>query len=144
MLGSLSVIACNFGSDGNRPGITSDPEKAAIAIYPEIPSAEESLRLIEDGKKYFTAFSCAGCHSTTNDRAGLQGPPLGGTPVRYTQKNDDDELEARRWLVKHIKSPQDYPGIYFNTEEYPNFMPPNQNISDADLKSLVEFLWSLG
>ncbi|MDC1142145.1 cytochrome c [Planctomycetota bacterium] len=144
VFGSLTLVACGFGAGGNQPGITSDPDKAALAIYPSAPTAEETLALKEEGKDFFTAFGCASCHSTTGERASLQGPPLAGTANRYTQRNDGDELEARRWMVKHIKQPQDFPGVFFNTEEYPNFMPPNRNITDADMKALVEFLWSLG
>ncbi len=137
------LAACGQSYGGNMPGVTSDPEKAAVAIYPENPSTEESRAMLEDGENFYTAFSCAGCHSTSSDRSGLVGPPLSGVGARYLARNDKDELKAKRWLVKHIKSPAEYPGIYFQTEEYGNVMPANKNISDADMKALVEFLWTL-
>lgn len=143
LLISVALVACGFGSGGNMPGVTSDPEKAAIAIYPENPTSEESKAMLKDGEQFYAAFGCASCHSTSSDRAGLVGPPLSGVGERYLARNDNDELLAKRWLVKHIKVPAEYPGIYFQTEEYGNFMPPNKNISDADMKALVEFLWAL-
>lgn len=142
VLVGIVLAGCGFLGAGNQPGITSDPKEAAIAVYPENPSADEQAALTEDGKSLFQSSGCVNCHSPTRDGGNLQGPPLAGVSAKYT-RIEGSELKARRWLVMHIKSPQEYPGNLFQTKEYPNFMPPNHNITDADMKKVVEYLWML-
>ncbi len=139
----LVCTGCSSWYDSNRPGVTKDPEKAAENSFPDVPDSDEARKLIEQGERIFRTAACASCHSTTSERMGLQGPPLGGVADRHLPENDNDPLETRRWMVKHIKEPQEYPGAFHDSREYPNIMPPGRHLADEDLRALVEYLWSL-
>jgi hypothetical protein len=65
------------------------------------------------------------------------------SPQRALEQHDHDALEARRWLVKHIKDPARYPGQFAGHPDYPGFMVPNPRLTDEDLAALVEYLWTL-
>jgi cytochrome c2 len=109
-----------------------------------VPSAEETLKLEPTGKSLFVRAGCAACHSITKERAGLVGPPLGGLADRVLARHDNDDLEARRWLVKHIRDPITYPSPYKSEPAYKNtHMPPQHGITDEDLRALIEYLWML-
>lgn len=141
---ALLTAACGAWASGNTPGVTKDPELAAKAAFPDVPEGQEAVELRLKGKKLFTRFTCATCHSTTNERMGLMGPPLAGVSERHLAANDGDELKTRRWFVKHIKDPMAFPGLQHDKPEYERtHMPPNPRISDEDLRALVEFLWRL-
>jgi hypothetical protein len=58
-------------------------------------------------------------------------------------RHDNDSLQARRWLVKHIKDAPRFPGEFAGHPDYPGVMTPNPRISDEDLRALVEYLWTL-
>lgn len=132
---------CNM--DSEHPGVTSDIEEAAIRVYPSVPTPEESVELAQQGKPLMRRFVCESCHSLTDERSGLLGPPLGGVAERVLARHDHDDLEARRWLVKHIRNPQAYPSPYRDDPAYRSHMPANHRISNDDMRALVEHLWLL-
>lgn len=140
---TLICVGCSSWYDGNREGVTRSPEKAAEAAFPDVPASGEAQELIRQGERVFRTGACASCHSTTTERSGLQGPPLGGVADRHLPLNDNDPLETRRWMVKHIKEPQDFPGAFHDSPDYPNIMPANRHLTNEDLRALVEYLWSL-
>jgi cytochrome c2 len=127
----------------NQPGVTADAEQAALNAYPDIPDSSQAMADSERGSKLFRQFTCHSCHSTDDERRNLAGPPLGGVSDRVLERQNNNSLEARRWLVKHIKDPAKYPGEFAGHTDYPNFMTPNPRITDEDLRALVEYLWSL-
>jgi mono/diheme cytochrome c family protein len=132
------------GWDANTPGVTKDPEQSAKEAFPDIPDGQQAADMRIEGEKLFKRFGCGTCHSTGEERNGLMGPPLAGVGDRHLPENDNDPLETRRWLVKHIKDPIAFPGMYHDKPEYKGtHMPPNPRISDEDLAALVEFLWHL-
>ena len=141
MLSALLLTGCPPA--GNQPGVTSDPEQSALNAYPDIPDSSQAMADAERGGKLFRQFTCLSCHSTDGERRNLAGPPLGGVSDRTLARNNNNSLEARRWLVKHIKDPGRDPGEYAGHADDPNFMTPNPRITDEDLRALVEYLWSL-
>ncbi|MCC7509630.1 MAG: cytochrome c [Planctomycetes bacterium] len=141
---SLLLLLAGCGPPGNIPGVTANTEMAAEAAFPAGPAAEDSLALSDKGKPMFQRFGCAACHSITAERSGLMGPPLGGLSDRVLSRHEYDDLQARRWLVKHIRDPQTFPSPYKQEPEYARtHMPPNPRISDEDMRALVEYLWML-
>lgn len=143
LLGCLLSLAGCMG-DSNVPGLTKDPEAAAEAAFPALPDGNEGPELIERGYKMFKGLGCEQCHSTNTARKGLQGPPLGGLSDRVIDNHDGDPLQARRWTVRHIKDPQQYPGDYAGHEDYKgSFMTPYNRVADDDMRALVEYLFSL-
>jgi mono/diheme cytochrome c family protein len=138
---ALVVAGCPDYS--NQPGLTADPEQAALNAYPDIPAGEQAMQDAERGAKLFKQATCISCHSTEGDRRNLAGPPLGGVSDRVLARHDNDALKARRWLVKHIKDAPSYPGEFAGHPDYPNFMTPNPRLTDEDLRALVEYLWTL-
>lgn len=141
---SLWVTGCGPAA-GNSSVQRDEINQAAERIYPDVPGTEESSELIERGEKFFRQSGCESCHSTRDARMGLMGPPLGGVGTRVRQRQEGSELEARRWLIRHIKSPQLFPSPYTQDEQYSGtHMPPYNHFRDEDMRALVEFLWSLG
>ncbi len=142
-LASATVAtSCNW--DTNTPGVTRNAKLSAENAYPEVPPPQETLQLADRGKPMFQRFACASCHSTSADRSGLLGPPLGGVATRVLDRMDHDELAARRWMVMHIKDPIKYPSPFKQDPDYRGaHMPPNPRISDDDMRALVEYLWLL-
>lgn len=144
LLAGLAVCLLACMPPSNQPGITRDANAAAGAIYPESPAAEQTLELSQKGKPMFQRFGCAACHSVTTERQGLMGPPLAGVSDRVLARHEYNDLEARRWLVKHIRDPQGHPSPFKEDPAYKNtHMPPNTGIRDEDLRALVEYLWLL-
>jgi hypothetical protein len=138
-----ALAACGWESASDK-GITFDIEKAALNAYPELPTPEETLEAQERGRRNFMAAGCAACHSTTRERGVPPGPPLGGTAERLIPQHDGDDLAARRWLFKHIRDPQRYPGEYQTDPDYRHvIMMPHNRIPDKDLRDIVEFIWLL-
>lgn len=139
------VSACGAWTSANTPGVTKDPEESAEQAFPDIPDGQQAVDLRLKGEKLFMRFGCGSCHSVTDERQGLMGPPLAGVADRHLPEHDNNALEARRWLVKHVKDPISFPGLYHDKPEYKGaHMPPNPRISDEDLRALVEFMWHLG
>ncbi|MBX3458753.1 MAG: cytochrome c [Planctomycetes bacterium] len=145
MLGFACMwLAASCMPPANTPGTTRNANAAALAVYPQAPAAEEALELSRQGKPLFQRFGCAACHSVTQERQGLMGPPLAGVSDRVLARHEYNELEARRWLVKHIRDPQGFPSPFKDEAAYKNtHMPPNSGIRDEDLRALVEYLWLL-
>ncbi|MBZ0136244.1 MAG: cytochrome c [Planctomycetes bacterium] len=141
----IVVVGCApTGNPGNEEMQRAELEQAGMRIYAALPEDSAKAALIEQGQKMYRTAGCESCHSTRQDRLGLQGPPLGGVSKRVMARQDDDALEARRWLVKHIKSPRLYPSPYKDDEAYHGtFMTPYNQFRDEDMRALVEFLWSL-
>lgn len=136
----LMLAACGEGA----PRLSPDTEAMALAAYPAIPAAEDSLALREAGERNFRNFGCAACHSTKRERQGLLGPPLGGTAERVLPRHNNDALESRRWLARHIHDPQKYPGPFKEDPAYRGgFMPANPRIDAQPMRELVEYLWLL-
>lgn len=139
----LACSACGGGA--------SDPEAAkrnveafAQKTYPGLPTPDEIQKLIGHGQHAFKASSCEMCHSTTTDRKGLAGPALGGVSARVLERHKGDPLEARRWLAKHVRDPQVFPGPNAGADEYRGLaMPPNAMLREEQMRALVEYLWSL-
>ncbi|MCB9894552.1 MAG: cytochrome c [Planctomycetes bacterium] len=141
---ALGLACAGCLDSGNIPGVTTDPEAAAKAAFPELPPAAEATQLKDRGSKMFNGLGCQSCHSTTHERNGLMGPPLGGVSDRVLERKDHDPLKARRWLVMHIKDPLMYPSPFADQADYKGtHMPPNPRVTDEDLRALVEFLWAL-
>jgi cytochrome c551/c552 len=137
------LVACGEPG-GNAESRRGEIDAAATRIYAGVPPAGETAELIERGGKLFRTGGCESCHSTRIDRMGLVGPPLGRVSDRVLDRHDNDALEARRWLVRHIKAPQLYPSPYLEDEAYTGaHMPPYNHFRDEDMRALVEFLWSL-
>lgn len=140
----LATLAAGCNFDAEHPGVTSDIEEAATIIYPEVPGVDETVELSRQGQPLFRRFVCESCHSISDERSGLLGPPLGGIAERVLARHEHDDLEARRWLVMHIRDPQAYPSPYKQDPDYRGaHMPPNHRISNSDMKALVEYLWLL-
>ena len=139
----LAMAGC--GPAGGNESVQRDEiEQAATRIYAAVPAEEDQPGLIQTGQKFFRRAGCESCHSVREDRMGLMGPPLGGLPKRLLERHSDDELESRRWLIKHIKSPHLYPSPYVDDEQYEGMqMPAYAKFNDEDMRALVEFLWSL-
>lgn len=144
LIGAAAIVAgCGAGN--------SDPEAArryieqkAAETYPGTPDSQDIPALRDRGKGVFRAAGCEMCHSATAQRNGLAGPPLGGISERMLARHNQDGLEGRRWLFKHIRDPQRFPGPYADSDEYRGaFMPPNGTLKDDDLRALIEFLWHL-
>jgi cytochrome c2 len=136
------IAACNWNA--NTPGISATPEAAADVAYPDVPSAETSLELQDKGRRIFDASGCLSCHSKTEERNGLMGPPLGGVADRVLARHDHDALKARRWLVMHIRDPFKYPSPFKDDPAFKGtHMPPTSRVTDADMRALVEYLWLL-
>jgi hypothetical protein len=137
------LVGCGWESASDK-GITFDIEEAVMNAYPERPTVQETLDAQESGRRNFMAAGCAACHSTTRDRGVLIGPPLGGTAERLLPQHGGDDLEARRWIFKHIRDPQRYPGEYQTDPAYRGaIMLPHNRIPDRDLRDIVEFIWML-
>ena len=140
----VGLLAAACLDSGNIPGVTADPDASAKVAFPEVPAAGDAMKLKERGSKLFQGLGCQSCHSTTDDRSGLMGPPLGGVSDRVLERNDHDPLKARRWLVMHVKDPLMHPSPFADQPEYRGtHMPPNPRVTDEDLRALVEFLWTL-
>jgi mono/diheme cytochrome c family protein len=143
-LSALFALAACAPPEGGWPGVTEDPRQAALTIYPELPPTQEILELREQGSRLFPRFGCAACHSPDDERRGLLGPPLGGVLERNLPRWEYSDLETRRWMVRHIRNPQEFPGVMAEHPDYARLhMPPHSRISDADMKALVEYLASL-
>lgn len=136
------LVACGGPRDPNAQRELA--EQSARTVYPELPPAEQTSRLQEAGRHNFRSQSCEMCHSITRERKGLLGPPLGGTSERVLERHGGDALQARRWLVKHIRDPYRFPGPHAGSSEYRGAsMPPNTTLPDEQMKALVEYLWHL-
>jgi len=141
ILASLLLAACGPGDPEAGKRVA---EASALAAYPELPKPGDVPALQAAGKPIFKAAGCETCHSSSHDRNGLMGPPLGGVAETVLAQHKGDPLEARRWMVKHIRDPQRFPGQHAGTDDYRgSAMPPNGMLKDADLRALVEFLWHL-
>ena len=144
LLIAIGLFVAGCLDSGNVAGVSPDAESAAASAYPELPSASDAMKLKEDGSKLFRGLGCQSCHSMTPERSGLMGPPLGGVSDRVLTRQDNDPLKARRWIVMHIKDPVMHPSPYAKDDAYRGtHMPPNPRLPDADLRALVEFLWTL-
>lgn len=139
----LMVASCGPPAD-NESTRREKLEATATRIYAEVPDTSDSVELIEPGQKFFRQAGCESCHSTRGDQMGLMGPPLAGVSKRVLDRHNNDPLESRRWLIKHIKSPHLYPSPYTEDENYRGAqMPAYNQFRDEDMRALVEFLWSL-
>ncbi len=113
-------------------------------VYTKLPDATEATKLAEHGEKLFNSQACGSCHATGAARGGLMGPPLGGVGAAVTSRHAGDELAARRWMYKHIRDPQKWPGPHHGSDEYKSSaMPSYRGLQDQDVSALVEFLWTL-
>lgn len=140
----VTALAACGPMGGNSATQKDELEKAAVRIYAEVPDSAKSAELVERGQKFFRQAGCESCHSTRLDRMGLMGPPLGGVSQRVLDRHSNDQLEGRRWLVKHIKSPELYPSPFTEEQEYEGMqMPAYAKFNDEDMRALVEFLWTL-
>ena len=144
LLSALTTLCACGPMSGNATTRKAEVEQAAERIYAEVPDAATSSERAEYGEEFFRRAGCESCHSAREDRLGLMGPPLGGVARRVMERHENDELESRRWLIKHIKSPQLYPSPYAEDQEYHGMqMPAYAKFNDDDMRALVEFLWSL-
>ncbi len=120
LMGATAALAIALGS---------------LAAVPNLADAEEGQRAktLEAGKKL--AFdrkkgNCLACHFIDGGKAaGNIGPPLVAMSVRYPDK---EKLRAQIWdaTIANKQSP----------------MPPfgsHHILSDAEVDTLVEFIWSL-
>jgi cytochrome c551/c552 len=142
---ALAAAACGGGGSNRDPqAMTRHIEEQSRAAYPALPGADESATLRERGRGIFKAAGCELCHSTSRERKGMSGPPLGGLAEVMPGRHDNDALEARRWLYRHIRDPQRFAGPHAGTPEYRGaFMPPNTRLNDDEMRALIEFLWHL-
>jgi cytochrome c5 len=142
-LALLALFACAC-FESNPNAARDSAESLAKAAYPAVPDVNEIPALRTTGQRMFGASSCEMCHSTTRERKGLAGPPLGGISGRVLERFKGDPLESRRWLVKHIRDPHAFPSPFAGSEDYRNAaMPPNGRLREKDMQALVEYLWSL-
>lgn len=135
--------ACGGNASATANSRASGDEGAAVAIA-AIPSAEERQHLADHGAGVFKKYACGSCHSRTTDRQGLAGPPLGDTAKRHLTRQSADELAARRWFYAHVRNPAGHPGSYHGDGAYAaTKMPAYPQISDDEMRALVEFLMTM-
>jgi cytochrome c2 len=140
---AFALAACggNVNMPQNRPA--SGDEGAAKAIA-ELPSADDQKRLAQTGAEVFKKFGCGNCHSRTNERQGLSGPPLGKTAERHLTRQKSDELATRRWFYSHIRNPIGHPGLYHDDGAYSGTkMPAFPQPTDEEMRALIEYLMAM-
>jgi len=141
---ALALAACGGAANTDPLAMVKYREKQAVEAYPAVPSAADGAKMRDQGQPIFRAAGCEVCHSTARDRKGMTGPPLGGISERMLAEHNNDPLEGRRWLYKHIRDPGRFPGQHAGKSEYSGaFMPPNDRLKDDELRALIEFLWHL-
>ena len=97
-----------------------------------------------EGADVFKKYGCGSCHSRSTQREGLAGPPLGKTAEAHLTRQGGDELAARRWFFAHIRNPNAHPGLHHADGAYSGTrMPGYTQISDSELRALVEYLMTL-
>jgi cytochrome c5 len=140
---ALTLLLC--GCPEPNPNAARDSvDTLALQAYPAVPAVADIPALRDAGRRIFVGSSCEMCHSTTPERKGLAGPPLGGVSTRVLERFKGDPLEGRRWLVKHIRDPHVYPSPFAGTDDYRGAaMPPNGRLQEQHMRELVEYLWSL-
>jgi len=140
----LALAAACACAERNPNAARDAAERMALRAYPELPAVADVPALREAGRTHFRSQACEMCHSTSAERKGLAGPPMGGLAVRVLERHGGDALEGRRWLVKHIRDPHVFPSPHAGTAEYRGAaMPPNGRLQEKQLREIVEYLWSL-
>lgn len=133
--GGNSPVPANSGAAGD--------EGAANAIA-AVPAPDDQKQLAATGSDVFKKYACGSCHSRSTQREGLGGPPLGDTAKRHLTRQGGDELAARRWFYAHIRNPKGHPGTFHDDGAYASVkMPAYDQISDEEMRALVEFLMTL-
>jgi cytochrome c2 len=144
ILSSLGAMLCLLLAACPPAMGNVDWSAKAEQVYAKLPEAAEATKLAEHGEKLFNSQACGSCHATATARGGLMGPPLGGVGAAVTARHQGDELAARRWMYKHIRDPQKWPGPHHGSDEYKgSAMPCYRGLQDQDVSALVEFLWTL-
>jgi len=137
------VAACggNVNAPANRAAAGDEGAAKAISA---LPSAEDQKTLAHAGADVFKLYGCAACHSRTNERQGLSGPPLGRTAERHLTRQKNDELAARRWFFAHIRNPDGHPGLYHDDGAYSGTkMPSFAQLPDNEMRALIEYLMTM-
>lgn len=140
----LLLAACGGGANADPRATEKYIEQQASSAYAALPDAAEIPALRDKGRDIFKAAGCELCHSTLRQRQGMTGPPLGGISEQMLDRHKKDALEGRRWLFKHIRDPQRFPGPHAGADDYRGaFMPPNNRLNNDEMRALIEFLWHL-
>jgi cytochrome c5 len=139
---STALSAC--GGNAPRPANTPVGDEGAAAAIAAVPSLEDQKRMAAIGADVFKKYGCGSCHSRSNQREGLAGPPLGKTGEAHVTRQGGDELAARRWFFAHIRNPKAHPGLHHADGAYSGTrMPGYTQISDSEMRALVEFIMTL-
>lgn len=88
---------------------------------------------VNEGRELFQSRGCTACHTVGGGK--LVGPDLQGLA---------DRVPGPDWAAAFIKDPKSLDDDYATgiRAEYNDMMPPNPGMSDADVKKIVDFLFS--
>ena len=144
LFGSLAILSFTFGcnlssstSSSNAPG---GPNQGSAPPVFDTESGPHSA-----GKKALVAGGCMKCHAVNGARAG-GGPPGPGGPgpggpgggrAPDLGRVGSDPEHTVAWFIKYVRDPK-------STKPNSRMPPqPEAKISDADLRSVAEYLASL-
>jgi mono/diheme cytochrome c family protein len=142
----LLVLGACAGGSSNSPTPAANqprPDHGAIKALASLPA--DGHKLAERGRELFGRNSCANCHALKDGAGAMSGPALTRVGRDYLDHASGDELEARRALFRHLRSPRDHPGLKSRRQRFTAEMPAygESLLPDADAVALVEFLMTL-
>jgi mono/diheme cytochrome c family protein len=107
---------------------------------PENPAFDKVRSLAKDpGRRLFRDRQCVTCHGEEGE-GGAMGPGLGTVMPEYLAAAGGDREEAKRRLIAYIVDPRSVPPLRRDGVRYPNPMPRLGPATDAELRSLAEFV----
>jgi mono/diheme cytochrome c family protein len=107
---------------------------------PENPGVVAVREAAKDpGRAAFRALECNVCHGDAGE-GGAMGPAIGPILPEYLAAAGGDRTKAMELLADYIRHPKQVPTRRRDGIRYPNPMPGNAKVPEAEIRKVVEFV----